>query len=99
MSGTPHYMPPEQLDESLRYDPRSDLYGLGVTLYEMIALRNPWESVRTLGDLVKEKRRVHRLDEARRSCAPGSAGGAGKHGGGGSRQALPERERGAETNR
>jgi serine/threonine protein kinase len=40
--GTPAYMPPERIgDESL--DAKSDLFGLGVILYELLAGRLPFE--------------------------------------------------------
>ena len=37
--GTLRYMAPERFDG--RSDPRSDVYGLGVTLYELLTLRPP----------------------------------------------------------
>jgi tetratricopeptide (TPR) repeat protein len=42
--GTPAYMPPEQADGRLDdIGERSDVYSLGATLYEMLALRPPFE--------------------------------------------------------
>lgn len=41
--GTLQYMPPEQLLGERELDARSDVYALGVTLYELLALRAPFE--------------------------------------------------------
>jgi hypothetical protein len=40
--GTPSYMPPERIDDG-ELDAKSDLFGLGVILYEMLARRLPFE--------------------------------------------------------
>ena len=45
--GTPHYMSPEQASEDSRsVDRRTDVYSLGATLYELVALQRPYEGDR-----------------------------------------------------
>ena len=44
LAGTLAYIAPEMVTSALAAGPRSDIYSLGVTLYEMISGRRPWES-------------------------------------------------------
>jgi serine/threonine protein kinase/tetratricopeptide (TPR) repeat protein len=57
MIGTPEYMSPEQVEEK-EVDQRSDLYALGVILYEMMTGRIPFEGDSALSIALKHKTEV-----------------------------------------
>ncbi len=57
MIGTPEYMSPEQA-EVKEVDQRSDIYSLGVILYEMMTGRVPFEGETPLGIAMKHKSEV-----------------------------------------
>ena len=44
LAGTLGYIAPEMVTSALAAGPRSDIYSLGVTLYEMLIGRRPWDS-------------------------------------------------------
>ncbi len=57
--GTPHYMSPEQV-QGKTLDPRTDVYAMGVLLYEILVGRRPFESTSLTGILT-----AHIMEKAR----------------------------------
>jgi serine/threonine protein kinase/tetratricopeptide (TPR) repeat protein len=55
VQGTPYYMAPEQLVDLDSIGPPTDLYALGVILYELLGAREPYPANGTLVDMLARK--------------------------------------------
>lgn len=56
--GTPAYMSPEQADQKQDIDTRSDVYSLGILLYELLAERTPFDPKELAAVGLTEMRRI-----------------------------------------
>jgi non-specific serine/threonine protein kinase/serine/threonine-protein kinase len=67
--GTPEYMSPEQADMSLDVDTRSDVYSLGVLLYELLVGALPFDGQQLRHAVIDDLRRILHQNTAPRPSA------------------------------
>ncbi|HEX2465821.1 MAG TPA: serine/threonine-protein kinase, partial [Thermoanaerobaculia bacterium] len=73
--GTPLYMSPEQSDGSLDVDTRSDVYSLGVLLYELLTGTTPFEAPASDSTMSELQRLIRDVDPPRPSTRVSTSSG------------------------
>jgi serine/threonine protein kinase len=72
VSGTPHYISPEQIAGLKDIDGRADIYSLGATLFHMVTGRTPFEGS---SPMVVVAKHLHEEPEDPRTLVPGLGAG------------------------
>jgi eukaryotic-like serine/threonine-protein kinase len=50
--GSPWYMSPEQIQNAKHVDHRCDIWSVGISFYETLSGKNPWQNLKTIGQVL-----------------------------------------------
>src|SRR5262249_60616198 len=84
--GTPDYLAPEQAEDARRADARSDVYGLGCTLYYLLTGEAPYPAGTPLQKILAHREQPAPPVRRARPRVPAGLAGGGGGGGGGARR-------------